>query len=178
MHMGLGMDDGDIISQEEIEIDIKDTASTLHDKLSVLGRDLLLKTLPSIIDGTSIRTKQDSSKVTLGLTIKREDERINFSKTKREIYNLVRGLNSWPGAYCLYEGKILKVWECREGEIYNPGLFDGQITAIYEDGFGVKVSNGEIVFTSVQPEGKKKMNATDFIHGVANKEELIGKILD
>ena len=178
MHMGLGMDDGDIISQEEIEIDIKDTASTLHDKLSVLGRDLLLKTLPSIIDGTSIRTKQDSSKVTLGLTIKREDERINFSKTKREIYNLVRGLNSWPGAYCLYEGKILKVWECREGELYNPGLFDGQITAIYEDGFGVKVSNGEIVFTSVQPEGKKKMNATDFIHGVSNKEELIGKILD
>jgi len=178
MHMGLGMDDGDIISQEEIEIDIKDTASTLHDKLSILGRDLLLKTLPSIINGTSTRTKQDSSKVTLGLNIKREDERIHFSKTKREIYNLVRGLNSWPGAYCLYEGKILKVWECREGEVYNQGLFDGQITAIYEDGFGVKVSNGEVVFTVVQPEGKKKMTAIDFIHGVANKEELIGKILD
>ncbi|MBE6138190.1 MAG: methionyl-tRNA formyltransferase [Firmicutes bacterium] len=178
MHMGLGMDDGDIISQEEIEIDIMDTASTLHDKLSILGRDLLIKTLPSIIDGTSDRVKQDSSKVTFGLNIKREDERIHFSKTKREVYNLVRGLNSWPGSYCLYEGKILKVWECREGEIYSPQLFDGQITAIYEDGFGVKVSNGEIIFTSVQPEGKKKMSAVDFVNGITNKEEFIGKILD
>ena len=178
MYMGAGMDDGDIISQESIEIDINDTAETLHDKLSILGRDLLLKTLPSIIDGTATRTKQDSSLVTYGFNIKREDERIDFSKTKREIYNLVRGLNSWPGAYCLYEGKILKVWKCREGELYNPNLFDGQVTALYEDGFGIKVGNGEIVFQEVQPEGKKKMGALDFVHGVTNKEELIGKILD
>lgn len=177
MYMGIGMDDGDIISQEAIDIDINDTAETLHDKLSVLGRDLLLKTLPSIIDGTCERTKQDSSLVTYGFNIKREDERIDFSKTKREIYNKVRGLNSWPGAYCLYEGKILKIWKCREGEVYRPDLFDGQVTAIYPDGFGVKVSNGEIIFTMVQPEGKKKMGANDFLNGI-NKEEFIGKVLD
>ena len=177
MYMGIGMDDGDIITQEAIDIDINDTAETLHDKLSVLGRDLLLKTLPSIIDGTCERTKQDSSLVTYGFNIKREDERIDFSKTKREIYNKVRGLNSWPGAYCLYEGKILKVWKCREGETYRPDLFDGQVTAIYPDGFGVKVSNGEIIFTTVQPEGKKKMAATDFLNGI-NKDEFIGKVLD
>lgn len=177
MYMGVGMDDGDIISQEEIAIDINDTAETLHDKLSVLGRDLLLKTLPSIISGTNTRMKQDSSLVTYGFNIKREDERIDFSKTKREIYNQVRGLNSWPGAYCLYEGKILKVWECKEGEAYRPDLFDGQVTDIYSDGFGVKVSNGEIIFTKVQPEGKTKMNATDFLNGI-KKDEFIGKILD
>ena len=177
MYMGVGMDDGDIITQEAIDIDINDTAETLHDKLSILGRDLLLKTLPSIIDGTCERIKQDSSLVTYGFNIKREDERIDFSKTKREIYNKVRGLNSWPGAYCLYEGKILKVWKCREGETYRPDLFDGQVTAIYPDGFGVKVSNGEIVFTNVQPEGKKKMEATDFLNGI-NKDEFIGKVLD
>ena len=177
MYMGIGMDDGDIITQEAIDIDINDTAETLHDKLSILGRDLLLKTLPSIIDGTCERTKQDSSLVTYGFNIKREDERIDFSKTKREIYNKVRGLNSWPGAYCLYEGKILKVWKCREGETYRPDLFDGQVTAIYPDGFGVKVSNGEIIFTNVQPEGKKKMAASDFLNGI-NKDEFIGKILD
>lgn len=177
MYMGIGMDDGDIINQEAIDIDINDTAETLHDKLSILGRDLLLKTLPSIIDGTCERTKQDSSLVTYGFNIKREDERIDFSKTKREIYNKVRGLNSWPGAYCLYEGKILKVWKCREGDTYRPDLFDGQVTAIYPDGFGVKVSNGEIVFTTVQPEGKKKMEATDFLNGI-NKDEFIGKVLD
>ncbi len=177
MYMGIGMDDGDIITQEAIDIDINDTAETLHDKLSILGRDLLLKTLPSIIDGTCERTKQDSSLVTYGFNIKREDERIDFSKTKREIYNKVRGLNSWPGAYCLYEGKILKVWKCREGETYRPDLFDGQVTAIYPDGFGVKVSNGEIIFTIVQQEGKKKMEALDFLNGI-NKDEFIGKILD
>lgn len=178
MYMGAGMDDGDIISQEQIDIDINDTASTLHEKLSILGRDLLLKTLPSIIDGTCTRTKQDSSQVTYGFTIKREDERIDFSKTKREVYNLVRGLNSWPGAYCLYEGKVLKVWRCREGELYNPSLFDGQVTAIYQDGFGVKVSNGEVIFTEVQPEGKTKMSAADFVRGASNKEEFVGKIID
>lgn len=177
MHMGVGMDDGDIISQEEIEIDINDTASTLHDKLSLLGRELLLKTLPSIINGTSTRIKQDSTKVTFGLTIKREDERINFSKTKREIYNLVRGLNSWPGAYCMLDNRILKVWECKEGELYNPALLDGQITNIYDDGFGVKVSNGEIIFKVVQPEGKKRMSALDFANGISNKESLVGKVL-
>ena len=178
MYMGAGMDDGDIISQEAVEIDINDTASTLHDKLSILGRNLLLKTLPSIIDGTCTRTKQDSSQVTYGFNIKREDEKIDFSKTKREVYNLVRGLNSWPGAYCLYEGKILKVWKCREGELYDPSLFDGQVTAIYSDGFGVKVSNGEVIFTEVQPEGKTKMSAADFVRGASNKEEFIGKIID
>lgn len=177
MYMGIGMDDGDIISQQSIDIDITDTAETLHDKLSILGKELLLKTLPSIIDGTCERVKQDSSLVTYGFNIKREDERIDFSKTKREIYNQVRGLNSWPGAYCLYEGKIVKVWECHEGNVYNPTLFDGQVTAIYNDGFGVKVGNGEIIFTKVQPEGKTKMSATDFLNGI-NKSEFIGKILD
>ncbi len=178
MYMNEGMDQGDIISQEEIEITNEDTASTLHDKLSILGRDLLLKTLPSIIEGTNQRIPQDHSQATYAFVIKREDERIDFSKTKKQIYNKVRGLNSWPGAYCLFEGKILKVWECYETDRYFPELFDGQITNIYEDGFGVKVSNGEVVFTVIQPEGKRKMKATDFINGIADKEKFLSKILD
>lgn len=177
MHMSVGMDEGDIITQKEVEIAYEDTAESLHDKLAIVGRDLLIETLPSIIDGTSSRTKQDSFEATYGFVIKREDERIDFSKTKREIYNKVRGLYSWPGAYCLFEGKILKVWQARETDNVFNNLYDGQITAIYEDGFGVKVSNGEIVFTSVQLEGKKKMSAKDFINGQNNKN-IIGKILD
>ena len=177
MYMSLGLDEGDIISQKEIEISDNYTASTLHDKLSLMGKELLLETLPSIINGTNTRTPQDNSMATYGLTIKREDERIDFSKTKREIYNQVRGLNSWPGAYCLFEGKVLKVWSCYQTDEIYPTLFDGQITKIYNDGFGIKVNNGEIVFTEIQPEGKKRMKAIDFING-RNKEELIGKILD
>lgn len=177
MYMAPGMDDGDIISQEAIEITYEDTASTLHDKLSILGRNLLLKTLPSIIDGTNTRTPQDSSLVTYGLTIKREDEKIDFTKTKREIYNQIRGLNSWPGAYCMFNGKILKVWECREQESVNATAMPGEIVNLYTDGIAVRVGNGEIVLKVVQPEGKGKMSALDFARGVMNKENIIGKFL-
>ena len=159
MYMNEGLDEGDIISQEEIEITNNETASSLHDKLSFLGRDLLLKTLPSIIDGTSPRTPQNNNDATYALVLKRSDEKINFSKTKKQIYNQIRGLNSWPGAFCYFGGKILKVWESYPTDRYFSNIFDGQITNIYDDGFGVKVSNGEIVFTVVQPEGKTKMSA-------------------
>lgn len=178
MYMSKEMDAGDIISSREIPIEEDDTASTLHDKLSLLGRDLLLETLPSILEGTNMRTKQDTSLVTYAFNIKREDERIDFSKTKREIYNQVRGLNSWPGAYCILDGKILKVWEVLISENYFPEKFDGQITGFYKEGLGVKVSNGEIILKVVQPEGKGKMLATDFIHGHSGKETLIGKVID
>ena len=177
MYMNSKMDEGDIISFEEIEITKEDTASTLHDKLSQLGKELLLKTLPSIINGTNERIKQDSSLATYAFTIKREDEKIDFSKTKRQIYNQVRGLNSYPGAYAIFETKILKIWECYESTNFYPELLDGQITRVYKDGIGVKVGNGEIVLTVVQPEGKGKMKATDFARGLVNKGSIEGKIL-
>ena len=176
MYMASGMDTGDIITQREIPILDEDTASTLHDKLSILGRDLLLDTLPSIIDGTNTRTKQDESLATYGFNIKREDEKINYEKTAKQVYNQIRGLNSWPGAYTIYEGKILKVWEARMSNEYPSGM-NGEITNIYSDGFGVKTANGEIIYTVVQPEGKGKMKASDFINGEKNKGEVIGKVL-
>ena len=177
MYMNEGMDAGDIITQEEIDILDTDTYTSLHDKLKILGRDLLIKTLPSIIDGTNTRTKQDESLVTYGFVIKKEDARIDFSKKRRQIINHIRGLNEIPGAYCYFEGKLLKVFDAYITPNYVQG-YDGQITALYKDGIGVKVSNGEIVFTKVQLEGKNKMNAKDFINGLKNKDELIGKILD
>ena len=175
MYMNTKMDEGDIITQEEIDILDTDTASSLHDKLSLLGRDLLLRTLPSIIDGTNSRTKQDSSTATYAFTLKKEDEKINFDKTARQIYNQIRGLNSWPGAYCIFEGKILKVWEAYITENYPVG-FNGEIIAIYKDGIGVKVSNGEVVFKIVQLEGKNKMDAISFINGLRDKN-IVGKVL-
>lgn len=178
MHMSLKMDEGDIISQREIEISEEDTASLLHDKLSILGRDLLLETLPSILNGTASRTKQDSSLASYGFNITREDEQISFDKTKREIYNQIRGLNSWPGAFTRLDGKIMKVWASYRTDNTFPMLLNGTITNLYPDGIGVKVSNGEIVFTEIQPEGKPKMKAIDFINGLQDKNQLIGKIFE
>ncbi len=177
MYMNEKMDAGDIIKQEEIEILETDTAGTLHDKLSLLGAKVLIEVLPSILNGTSARIKQDLSQVTYAFTIKREDERISFSKSKKEIYNLIRGLNPTPGAYCFFEGKILKIYNARITDKFLGNMFDGQISEIYEDGIGVKVSNGEIVLLTVQLEGKNKMSAVEFIHG-RDKKELIGKVLD
>lgn len=178
MHMNPKMDQGDMIAQAEIPIDDQDTASTLHNKLQILGRDLLLEVLPSILDGTAPRIKQDEKEATYGFNITRADEKLDFSKTVRHVYNRVRGLNSWPGAYARLDGKIIKVWECYMTDETYPNLVDGQITKLYPDGIGVKVSNGEIVFTVVQPEGKNKMKAIDFINGFQNKDSLMGKVFN
>ena len=178
MHMNPRMDEGDIISQREIPILDTDTASTLHDKLSILGRDLLLETLPQIIDGTAFREEQDHSKATYAFNIKKEDEKIDFSKNVRSIYNQVRGLNSWPGAYAVLKGKRLKVWGTRIGENVYTGSLNGEIMKLYPDGIGVKCDNGEIILTLIQLEGKAKMSAKDYLNGLQNKENLIGEIFE
>lgn len=176
MHMNAALDEGDMISQTAIPILKEDTASSLHDKLSILGRDLLLETIPTILDGTAKRIPQNNEEATYAFNIKREDEKIDFSKTTKQIFNQVRGLNSWPGAYTTLDNKIIKIWSCYPTDNNYSNLFDGQITNLYEDGIGVKVSNGEIVLTEIQVEGKKRMKTAEFINGLQNKEAFIGKI--
>ena len=176
MYMAPGMDDGDIISQSEIEIKNTDTASSLHDKLSILGSELLIETLPSILNGTNKRIKQDPNEVTFAPTIKPEDEKIDFSKTSIQIYNQIRGLNSFPGAYIILDGKRIKVWESIIVDEYFPERLNGEIVKLYKEGIGIKTSNGVIVLTVIQPEGKTKMNCRDYLNGI--KENLIGKIVN
>ncbi len=176
MYMGIGMDAGDIISQKEIDILDTDTAESLFDKLSILGSELLYETLPSIIDGTNKRIKQDDSLATYSYNIKPEDEIIDFSKTRREVFNQIRGLNSWPVAYTYLEGKRVKVWSSKIGD-GNVSKECGIIKNIYKDGIGVQVSDGEIILTEIQPEGKKKMLVKDYLNGLSNKDILKNKKL-
>lgn len=173
MYMSPKMDAGDIISQKEISIK-NDTASSLHDKLKIIGRDLLLETLPSIINKTNKRIVQNEDEVTYGFVIKKEDEKINFNKKTDEIERQIRGLNSFPGAYCLFENKRLKIWSSYKKE-NNKNEETGKIVNLYKDGFGVKTKDGEIVITEVQIEGKGKMRAINFING---HKDLIGKVLE
>ena len=179
MKMSLKMDAGDIISQSKIEILDTDTVGVLHDKLSVLARDLLISTLPDIINNNINPIKQDESEVTYAWNIKREDEKIDFSKTTREIYNQIRGLNPYPGAYSVLNGKIIKIWTSRVGNVYySEDILNGQIVKLYSDGIGIKTSNGEIVITELQLEGKRRMKANEFINGVVNKDLLVGRIFE
>ncbi len=175
MYMAEGMDNGDIISQSEVDILDTDTTSILHDKLSILGSKLLISTLPSILDGTCKRVSQNDSEVTFAPIIKKEDEHIDFSKTSLEVYNLIRGLNSFPGAYFYLNGKRIKVFESIIGNEYYTDKINGEIVKLYKDGIGIKTSNGVIILTNIQPEGKPRMSAKDYINGL--KENIVGEIV-
>ena len=178
MYMGPKMDTGDIISSEAIPILDTDTAGSLHDKLSMLGRDLLLKTLPNIINKSITLTHQKDEDATYAWNIKREDEKIDYNKSGREIINQIRGLNPFPGAYSILDGKIVKIWKAISSDFYPDTGINGQITKLYDDGIGVKTENGEIIITELQLEGRKKMTANEFVNGVVNKELLVGRVLE
>lgn len=175
MYMDSKMDSGDIISQRIIKIEDNDNLDTLYYKMSLLGRDLLIDTLPSIIDGTNNRVKQDDKLVTFGLNIKKEEEKIDFNNSAKNINNLIRGLSSIPGAYCYLDDKRLK--------IYNAELFDkksngevGKIIDIDKDGFIVNCKDYCIKILDIKLEGKSRCSVKEYLNGI-KKNELIGKVL-
>ena len=177
MYMDVGMDDGDIISQKETVIEDSDNLETLHDRLSYLGKDLLLDTLPSIIDGTNKRIKQNEDEVSYSYNIKREEEHIDFSKSSRDIFNLIRGLSPIPGAYVILDGKEIKVYNSVIGNNKYSDKKVGEIVNITKEGISVCTNDGEIIFTDIKPFGKKRMLVSSYINGI-NKEEIIGKVYE
>lgn len=176
MYMVQKMDAGDIISSKEIKINEDDNVGKLHDKLSLLGKELLLETLPNIINGNISRTPQNEEEVTYAWNIKREEEIIDFNKTSRQVFNHIRGLNPFPGAYSILDGKVLKIYESKIGD--SKGKIPGEIIKIYKDGIGVSTLDGEIILTQIKPFGKKLMSVKDYLNGIKDKESLIGKRFD
>ena len=108
MYMDKSMDTGDMISKVEVPILDSDNLESLHDKLSIEGTRLLLDTLPDIINGTNKREKQNEDDVTYAYNIKREEEHIDFNKTAREVFNLIRGLSPIPSSYTIFNDKEMK----------------------------------------------------------------------
>ena len=160
MYMDYGMDNGDIIEQSVIEISDNDTAESLFDKLSNLGASFLMEVLPKIFNNSINPIKQKDEEATFSYNIKPEDEIIDFNKSVKEVYNQIRGLNSWPVAYTTLDNKRMKVWESKIG--YNTtNKAPGVIINTSTDGIHVQTSDKEIILTVIQPEGKKKMNAKD-----------------
>jgi len=176
MYMDEGMDTGDMIKKREYKILDTDNVGILHDKLSVIGAELLIETLPSIIDGTCERIKQDDKEATFASVIKREDEKIDFTKTSKEILNQIRGLNPWPLAYISIEDLEMKVFEAYKEEC-DVDEYPRTIVNIKKDAIGIKSKDGIIYITKIKPFGKKEMLVRDYLNGI-NKEELIGKVVD
>lgn len=174
MYMAPGMDDGDIISQEKISIGENETVGELHDKLSVMGKELLLKTLPSIIDGTNERIKQDETKVSLAKIIKKEDEVIDFNDSAINVHNKIRGLSPFPGGYALLEDKRVKFYKSKV-EKTNIAALPGTIVKVDKTGMYVKTNDELVVIEELKIEGKKRLTIQDLLNGM-NKEELLNKI--
>lgn len=174
MYMDVKMDSGDIISQREVKILDSDNLESLHDKLSEVGISLLLDTLPSIIDGSNSRTKQDEDEVTYAYNIKREEEHIDFSKTSREVFNLIRGLCPVPSSNAILDEKEMKIYKSIISSKNYNGEY-GEIVDITKEGIVVKTGDAAIILTEVKPFGKKKMDANSYVNGIG-KNNLIGKV--
>ena len=151
MYMVKKMDAGNIISQQEIAIGDKET-------------------LPDIIAGTNQSIVQDESLVTYAPTISREEEKLDFNLSAKQVYNKVRGLNPWPGAFTTYQGKNVKIWagdihDCPNAKKHHEHQENGTIVKIFKDAIGVKTGDGIYLITELQIAGKKRMLVKDYLNG-------------
>lgn len=175
MYMDEKMDSGDILYQKEINILNTDNVGTLFDKLSILGKEMILEFLPNFLKGNFESIKQNEEEVTYAYNITREEEKIDFNKTSKEVFNQIRGLNPWPVGYSIFDNKKVKIYNSKIGSSKKEGNI-GEIIEVYKDGIGLKTIDGEIILTEIQFEGKNKMLISSFLNGTKDKYELIGKV--
>lgn len=177
MEMVKKMDAGDIFAQKALTITDEDTSGTLFDKLSVLGRDLLLETLPKFIDGTVTRTAQDEDKVVFSPNISKDQEKINLTMTAKEANNLIRALNPDPGAYFMLGGKRFKAWKAKP--LTEKTSFPAGTLVTNKKKFVISMADGsQLELLEVQPTGKKKMNIKDYLNGQGSHFIIGDKIID
>lgn len=176
MYMVDKLDAGDIISQVEVPISEEDDVGTLHDKLSKAGAELLLLTLPKLLEGSINPRPQDDHKATFASNITREQEKIGWDDTGEQIYNHIRGLRPWPVAYTMLDDQVLKIWRGEKLKTKS-GYQPGEVISIENDGFVVATGNEiSIKIVELQPAGKKKMSAEQFLRG--NQSQIhVGSIL-
>jgi methionyl-tRNA formyltransferase len=172
MYMVEKLDAGDILTQVEVSIEEKDHVGSMHDKLSAAGAKLLSETIPLLIDGKIEPIPQEESEVTFAWNITREQEKIDWSRSGKDIYNHIRGLHPWPVAYTVLNSQPLKVWW---GEKIETSISSepGTVIGIHEK--GLQVATGDqtsIIITDLQLSGKKRMLASDYLKGASVPQGL------
>ena len=165
MHMADGVDTGDIISVEKFPISDTDDFEAIHDRSATVGSDLLSKTIVEISLGKAKRIPQDDSLATHAAKVEKEDCKLDFTKSAKNLDFQIRGVTPIPGAFAYLNGKMLKINRARpttgKG---NPG----EVISLNSQGTGeilVACGEGALSITAVIPEGKGKMTAGDFIRG-------------
>lgn len=170
MYMDKGMDSGDMIAKEEIKIEDNDNIESLTNKLSIIASKMIIKYLPSLIDGTNNREKQDSSKVTFSPIITRKDEHLDFNVTAREIFNKYRMLSPNPLPNIKIDDIEYKIAECKIVDA------SGKVSTVVnkdKNSFTIMAKDKGIMVSKIKPIGKNIMNVRDFFNGY--HEEIIGK---
>jgi methionyl-tRNA formyltransferase len=168
MKIDLGMDTGDILSQEKTGISSEDTAESLHDRLAVMGADLLVRTIRDYAAGKIPPEPQPAEGVVMARKIRKEDGHIDWQQSARSIWNRVRGFAPWPGAFAYLpsgEAKhLLKIWKAEvvQGK---PSAKPGEILEVGKTGVLVACGEGALRILEVQREGGRRMGAQDFLAG-------------
>lgn len=167
MYMAEGMDTGDMLTRVEVPIGDEDNAGTMFEKLSVEGAELLRRTLPELLEGRLQAEPQNHEAATYAPNLKREDERLDWSRTSRELFNLVRGLVPYSGAYTMWNDEVFKVWATLPptGHAKSGDGEPGTVLGLNSDSIEVKTGDGSLLLTEVQPAGKKAMPVRDFVRG-------------
>lgn len=172
MYMEKEMDAGDIINQRSLEIKEDDTAGSLFEKLSYLGRDLLLETIPLLINNQITPISQNTLKATFAYNIKPSDEKLDFNKPALDVYNHIRALLPEPGAYFQLGEKVddkIKVYASKVSNHHHQTK-PGSLIKVAKDYFTIACGNNtSLDIYSVQPSGKKIMTSRDFINGAFKK---------
>jgi methionyl-tRNA formyltransferase len=170
MRIDAGLDTGDILMQREISIDLKDTAETLGPKLAAIGADLMVETLRGLDSGQMRPTPQDHSQATLAPILKKEDGRMDFTRSANDLFNRLRGFQPWPGAFTIFRGKTLQVHRAQPLQSpvqLTPGALAVEGTRLLV-GCGKdkdKRTDTTLEFIEIQLEGKRRMTAQEFING-------------
>ncbi|MBO2944971.1 methionyl-tRNA formyltransferase [Paenibacillus sp. F411] len=169
MYMAEGLDTGDMIAKREVQILEQDTAGTLFEKLSQAGAELLKEQLPSLSAGKVQAEPQNEEDATYAPNLKREDEKIDWSRSALDIFNQIRGLVPFSGAFTLWDEAVFKVWSARvEAEEGRAGDVEpGTVLKLDDRGIQVQTGRGVLSLETVQPSGKKAMEAAQFIRGTS-----------
>ena len=166
MEMVKEMDAGDMIARRAIPIEETDNVGTMFEKLALVGRDLLLESLPSYLAGDLKPVPQDKNQVTFSPNISPEEERIDWTKTNRQLFNQIRGMYPWPVAHTLLNGDRFKIYEATPVEGAGQS---GEILAIGKKELIVAAGEGALSLKTVQPAGKPKMTIIDFLNGLGRQ---------
>ena len=175
IYMEKKMDAGDILAQRSLTITKQDDVGTLFERLSIMGRDLLIETIPLLLEGKLNPIPQNEEKVTFSPNIRREEEKIDWHKTAEKIDYQVRGMRPWPGAYTILNGNRIKISNVTPLSDSSYREEPGTIAEIQKDSLVVMCgSRTAIEINNLQPSGKKQMTISAYLSGVG-KEVRVGE---